>query len=199
MGRREACGCETIEVSSHASESTVRIVNEVCDDVMHQLGMVWPTQTSKLSAVRVGDQWLRTIDGYIAGEPIVGRCVYGETILHRDADGKFTIIDGCVLDAASPKAEHSTNRAVAMTSPESYVAIGAPLPGQPWWPGAQNIGKTSQASDNHTVDELKDVEDKVLAALGDWPRWYKAVAFKYLYALGLRMADVDEVIRRRAK
>ena len=89
------------------------------------------------------------------------------------------------MATVTPKATEPADHAAAMTSTDPTLRAG--------WPSASSIGKPSK------IDELKDAEDKVQSAMGEWPTWIRAIAYKYLHNSGLRMADVEELIRKRAK
>ena len=42
---------------------------------------------------------------------------------------------------------------------------------------------------------LKEIEDEILSVVGAWSPWKRAVTYRYLYNLGLRVNDIDRVIR----
>jgi len=50
---------------------------------------------------------------------------------------------------------------------------------------------------NNIVDlaKLKQPEDEILGILGIWPKWKQAIAYRYLYNLGIRISDVDRIIQ----
>ncbi len=43
--------------------------------------------------------------------------------------------------------------------------------------------------------KLKQAEDEILGFLGQWPKWKQALAYRYLYSLEIRIADVDRIIQ----
>ncbi len=45
------------------------------------------------------------------------------------------------------------------------------------------------------LEKLKLAEDEVRGILDKWPRWKQAIAYRYLYNLDIRVADVDRIIR----
>ncbi len=45
------------------------------------------------------------------------------------------------------------------------------------------------------IPRLKQHEDEVLSVLERWPAVKRAIAYKWLYSLGLRVGDVERVIR----
>ncbi len=56
---------------------------------------------------------------------------------------------------------------------------------------------TSKEKANNVVDleMLKQAEDEVRVILDKWPKWKQAIAYRYLYNLGIRISDVDRIIR----
>lgn len=46
------------------------------------------------------------------------------------------------------------------------------------------------------LEERKKVEDEVDSLLGDLTRGEQAIVYKTLYALGFKIADCDEIIRK---
>lgn len=45
------------------------------------------------------------------------------------------------------------------------------------------------------LDRIKEVEDEVLKSMGSWPLWKRAVAYRYLFNLGIRICDIDRLIK----
>ena len=45
------------------------------------------------------------------------------------------------------------------------------------------------------LEELKQAEDEILGTLNKWPKWKKAIAYRYLYNLEIRISNVDRIIR----
>ncbi len=48
---------------------------------------------------------------------------------------------------------------------------------------------------NLDLEKLKHAEDEIRGILDKWPRWKQAIAYRYLYNLDIRVADVDRIIR----
>jgi len=48
-------------------------------------------------------------------------------------------------------------------------------------------------------EKLTRAEDEVMRVIGAWPKWTQAVAYRYLYNLGIRLVDVDRIIREGFK
>ena len=44
------------------------------------------------------------------------------------------------------------------------------------------------------LKRIKEVEDEVLKATNGWPHWKRAIAYRYLFNLGIRINDVDRII-----
>jgi len=44
------------------------------------------------------------------------------------------------------------------------------------------------------LQRIKEVEDEILKSMESWPHWKRAVAYRYLYNLGIRVDDIDRVI-----
>ncbi len=55
----------------------------------------------------------------------------------------------------------------------------------------------SKEEANNVVDleMLKQAEDDVHGIINKWPNWKQAIAYRYLYNLGIRISDVDRIIR----
>ncbi len=49
------------------------------------------------------------------------------------------------------------------------------------------------------LEKLKLAEDEIRGILDKWPRWKQAIAYRYLYNLDIRVADVDRIIRERSR
>ncbi len=49
------------------------------------------------------------------------------------------------------------------------------------------------------LEKLKMAEGEVRGILDKWPRWKQAIAYRYLYNLDIRVADVDRIIRERSR
>ena len=49
------------------------------------------------------------------------------------------------------------------------------------------------------LQELKQVEDEVRMVLAKWPKSKQAIAYRYLYNLGIRIADVDRIVQEWAR
>jgi hypothetical protein len=45
------------------------------------------------------------------------------------------------------------------------------------------------------LEKLKLAEDEIRGILDKWPKWKQAIAYRYLYNLDIRVADVDRIIR----
>ena len=45
------------------------------------------------------------------------------------------------------------------------------------------------------LEELKQAEDEILGTLDKWSKWKKAIAYRYLYNLEIRISNVDRIIR----
>jgi len=43
--------------------------------------------------------------------------------------------------------------------------------------------------------KLKQAEDEIVKVVDGWPKWTQAVAYLYLYNLGIRVADVGKIIQ----
>lgn len=46
---------------------------------------------------------------------------------------------------------------------------------------------------------IKDVEDEVLRTVGNLPHWKQAIAYRYLFNLGIRIHDIDRLIKEGLK
>ncbi len=44
------------------------------------------------------------------------------------------------------------------------------------------------------LKRIKEVEDEILKSMENWPHWKRAVAYRYLFNLGIRIEDVDRLI-----
>ena len=49
------------------------------------------------------------------------------------------------------------------------------------------------------LEMLKQAEDDVRGIINKWPNWKQAIAYLYLYNLGIRISDVDRIIRERLR
>ncbi len=49
------------------------------------------------------------------------------------------------------------------------------------------------------LEKLKLAEDEIRGILDKWPRWKQAIAYRYLYNLDIRVADVDRIIREGSR
>jgi len=47
--------------------------------------------------------------------------------------------------------------------------------------------------------KLKQAENEVIKVVDAWPKWTQAVAYRYLNGLGIRLDDVDRIIREGLK
>ena len=47
--------------------------------------------------------------------------------------------------------------------------------------------------------KLKRAEDEVIRIVDAWPQWTRAVAYRYLYNLGIRLDAVDKIIQDSLK
>lgn len=98
------------------------------------------------------------------------------------AERERAIFDSWLANHAdTPKATDSVQHTATMTGPYMFPSITP----------------TTKTTQQQKAEELKDAEDKVLAAIEHWPKWVRAICYRQLHALGLRMTDVDELIRKR--
>lgn len=44
-------------------------------------------------------------------------------------------------------------------------------------------------------ERIKQVEDEVVKVVEAWPDWKKAIAYRYIYNLGIRVGDIDRLVR----
>lgn len=68
-----------------------------------------------------------------------------------------------------------------------------------WFPPYGNLGAQSAASGTDTGSfeaVLKTHEDKVVELIGNLSDAERAIAYKYLYARGMRIGSVDEDLRK---
>jgi hypothetical protein len=97
----------------------------------------------------------------------------------------------------------SENTCTVCGSPHHQEAIHSQLPmAGLWFPLYGNLG-AQQSSASGTkpgtgtfADALKTHEDKVAEVIGSLSDAERAIAYKYLYASGLRIGTVDEDLRK---
>ncbi len=44
------------------------------------------------------------------------------------------------------------------------------------------------------LKRIKEVEDEILKSMESWPHWKRAIAYRYLFNLGIRIHDVDRIV-----
>jgi len=54
-------------------------------------------------------------------------------------------------------------------------------------------------ADANTIEQQRVMEDEVVKIINSWPFWAQATAYRVLYLRGIRIDNVDYIIRKEMK